>query len=168
MPLTHITELPTDEQQQAISDGIDAIEANEPYKAALSDDEKNKYPTIAEDRYSYAVKAIKDLAPEWVDKMAPDVAAKLPQAALSMEVMEIYRPIISKLKTLLEYFTDGKHIAGYQGYLFLRSFYGEAKALQARGVAGADALVDELEKLWKDQGGPGELGDEPPEEDTPA
>ncbi len=155
MPLTHITELPTDEQQQAISDGMDAIEANEPYKTALSDDEKNKYQTIAEERYPFAVKAIKDLAPEWVDKMAPDVASGLPQAALSMEVMEIYRPIISKLKTLLEYFEDGNHIAGYQGYEFLKSFYGEAQGLQERGVAGADALVDELKKLWEDQGGPG-------------
>ncbi len=155
MSLTHITELPTDEQQQAINDALDAIEANEPYKAALSDDEKNKFQTIAEDRYPYAVKAIKDLAPEWVDKMAPDVAAKLPQAALSMEVMEIYRPIISKLKTLLEYFTDGHHIAGYQGYEFLKSFYGEAQGLQARGVAGADTLVDELKKLWEDQGADG-------------
>jgi len=162
MALTHITEPPTDEQQQAISDGIDEIDANEPYKAVLSDDEKNKYQTIAEDRYSYAVKAINDLAPDWVDKMAPDVAAMVPQATVSLEVMDIYRPIISKLKTLLEYFTDGNHIAGYQGYQFLRAFYGEAQALQARGVAGADTLVEELEKLWEDQGGSGET---PPEEE---
>ena len=155
MPLTIITTAPTAAQTTAVNGAITTIETNEPYKATLTEDEKNDFQTVAANRYPYAVKAIKDLAPNWTGKMAPDVAAMLPQATVSLTVMDTYRPIISRLKILLEYFTDGHHIAGYQAYQFLKAFYGEAQALKARGVAGADALVDELAPLFANQGGAG-------------
>ena len=155
MPLTIITTAPTAAQTTAVNGAITTIETNEPYKATLTEDEKNDFQTVAANRYPYAVKAIKDLAPNWTGKMAPDVAAMLPQATVSLTVMDTYRPIISRLKILLEYFTDGHHIAGYQAYQFLKAFYGEAQALKSRGVAGADALVDELAPLFANQGGAG-------------
>lgn len=149
MPLITINTEPSAEQKTAINEALKNIEENEPYKASLTDEDKNNHPTTAAERYPYVVKAVRDLAPLWVNKMAPDIAAELPLAVTSLNVMETYRPIISQLYMLLEYFTDGNHIAGHQCYMFLKHFYGEAQGLKARGIPGADALVAELAPLFE-------------------
>jgi len=148
MSLIPITAAPAAAQTEAVNFSIATIEVNEPYKETLTEDEKKNFPTVQAERYPFVVKAIKDLAPAWVSKMAPDVAAMVPKATVSLQVMDIYRPQISKLKVLLELFTDAHHVAGFQAFEFLRAFYGEAQALESRGVAGADALVEELAPLF--------------------
>lgn len=142
----------TPAQKAAIEKAIEVISKNLPHKATLSTSEKDNMPTIGPARYPYAVKGIKDLAPHWVKKMAPDISAMLPEATLSLKLVDDYRPIISQLNTLLEYFTDGQHIAGAQAFAFLRAFYGEGQSMKERGVAGADSLVDELAPLFAGQG----------------
>ena len=148
MSFTPITVAPTAAQTAAVNTAITTIETNEPYKATLSDDEKNNYQTVSAERYPFVVKAIRDLAPFWSAKMAPDVAAMVTQATVSLTVMDIYRPQISKLKMMLEFFTDAHHVVGFQAYGFLKAFYGEAQAMEKRGVPGADALVAELAPLF--------------------
>ena len=160
MSFTPITVAPTAAQTAAVNTAITTIETNEPYKATLSDDEKNNYQTVSAERYPFVVKAIRDLAPYWSAKLAPDVSAMIANATVSLQVMDTYRPQISKLKIMLEFFTDAHHVAGFQAYDFLKAFYGEAQALASRGVAGADALVAELAPLFA-QGSATDVGPGP-------
>lgn len=156
---TPITTAPTAGQTAAVNTAITSIEANEPYKVTLSDDEKNKYQTVADERYPYVVKAIKDLAPLWVSKMAPHVGAGLAKAQVSLQVVDTYRAQWQQLLTIVELFGDAKHVAGFQCMDWLSIFYDQAKALKAAGEPGADTLVEFLASLFakaeKDSSTPG-------------
>ena len=148
MPFVPITIAPTAVQTAAVNTAIASIEANEPYKANLSGDEKGNYPTVADERYPFVVKAIKDLAPLWVSKMAPRVGAGLAQAQVSLQVVDTYRAQWQRLLTLVEFFGDAKHVAGFQCMEWLGEFYAQAKALKAAGEPGADTLVEFLAPLF--------------------
>lgn len=144
MAITVITTAPTAAQTTEVNKAMEAIENNEPYKAVLTDAEKNNYPTVAEQRYPFVQRAIRDMATLWMGKMAPDILDGFAKAQISLQVMDTYGQQMIRLEGLKELFKDARHIAGYQSLQWFQDFYDALLSLEKKGVAGADAAVAQL------------------------
>ena len=59
---------------------------------------------------------------------------------------------IGQLRQVIEIYQDTQQVAGSEGYTWTRTLYNTAKEAAENQVPGADAMVDDLAKLFEGQG----------------
>lgn len=151
MPFNKVNVQMTAAQLAAVQAGIDAILNNLPSKFNLTVKERNDLPNIADERYPYAKRGVKNHAvanPALVSGFAGTTA----NATTDFNYYDQLENILLQVLKVVEIVKDTQHVAGSEVYAWLRELYRSAKAAADNQVPGADAVADDLGKLFEGQG----------------
>jgi len=151
MPFSNIDTTFTPAQLAAIEAAVAQILANLPAQHNLTKEERTELPNISDERYPYAQRGIEIHGPN-NPLLVSGFAGTQAEATNDFTFYNQSEGIIQRLLQVVEIATDTQHVAGSEGYVWLRELYRTAKGAAENQVPGA--VVDDLKTLFEQQGTP--------------
>jgi len=152
MPLPAINIIFTPDQLTAVDGALDALEANCPFRVNIPSGEKNDEQAMNVKRYPFVKNVIENYAPA-NPGLQPGFLV-LADAAKDLTLYDQFTPRINRLQSILESYIDTQWLGGTEGYTYFREFYAIVERAKNNNVPGADAIYNDLKRLYEDQGGP--------------
>ncbi len=141
----------TPENKEMVFQAIRDAKTGMPYLVKLSKDDRKSLQKMDDGRKPFVQKGVefatgnKDLDPgSGLLKAAPN----------DVELYSFLAVLENELRQMLEMVVDTKMLAGSEAYDVGRFIYMKAKMNVAMGIPGSQAIVDELSKLYKQNGIP--------------
>lgn len=128
-----------------------------PFLIKLSDDDRKSLQMINDGRKPFVEKSI-DFG---IRNANLDPGSGLLQAAPNdVSLFSFLSTVENELEQMLEMVRDTKQVAGSEAYEVARIIYMKAKMNVKMGIPGSQAIVDELSKLYKQNGASAKNADE--------
>ena len=139
----------TPENKEKVIQAIRSAKTGMPYLIKLSDEERKSLAKMDDKRKPFVQKSI-DFAAHNIDL---DPGSGLLQGAPNdIDLYTFLAALENDLEQLLEMVIDTKQLAGSEAYEVARFIYMKAKMNEKLGLPGSKAIVDELGKLFKQNG----------------
>lgn len=152
MALPAINTIFTPAQLAAMDAALDALETNCPFRVNIPAGEKNDEQAMNVKRYPFTKNVIENYAPA-NPAMQPGFIP-IADASNDMVLYDQFTPRINRLQSILESYLDTQWLAGTEGYGYFREFYAIVERAKNNNVPGADAIYNDLKRLYEEQGGP--------------
>lgn len=149
LPVINITF--TAAQLAAINAAITALETNAPFRVNIPADEKSDEQAMNVKRLPYVQNVINNMAPA-NPGMQPGFMP-IADATNDLNLYMQFLPIIGRLQSVLESYMDTQWLGGVEAYAYFREFYAVVERAKNNNVPGADALFNDLKRLYEEQGG---------------
>lgn len=120
-----------------------------PFLIKLADDERKSLQTIDDGRKPFVDKSL-DLAKR--NAQLDPGAGMIDQASNDIDLYSFLSTVENELRQLLEMVRDSKQLAGSEAYEVARFVYMKAKMNVKMSMPGSQSVVDELSKLFKQNG----------------
>ena len=139
----------TPENKETVLQAIRDAKAGMPFLIKLSKDDRKSLQKMDDGRKPFVQKGIefatgnKDLDPG---------SGLLEAAPNDVELYSFLAALENELRQMLEMVIDTKMLAGSEAYDVGRFIYMKAKMNVATGIPGSQAIVDDLSKLFKQNG----------------
>lgn len=150
LPAINITFTPA--QLAAIDAAITALETNCPFRVNIPADDKNEEQAMNVKRYPFTKNVIVNYAPANTG-LQPGFLP-LTEAERDFTLFDQFTPFINRITAVLESYVDTQWLAGAEAYAYFREFYAVVERAKNNNVPGADAIYNDLKRLYEDQGGP--------------
>lgn len=145
------------ETKDSVLQAVGTIKLAMPFLVKLSDDDRKSLQMVNDGRKPFVEKSV-DLATR---NAALDPGSGLLAAALNDVSLFPFLSIVeNELEQVLEMVRDTKQLAGSEAYEVARIIYLKAKMNVKLGIPGSQAIVDELSKLFKQNGAPAKMSPE--------
>ncbi len=139
----------SDENRKRALELIAELKSLFPFGVTISNEEKKTMPKMDDGRQPFVEKALMygkqepSIVPPYVDinELSKDFV-------LNKSMSEIEKAINS----LAELISDTRVVAGSEAYVAALSIYNSAKGASKSGISGARTIVDDLKKLFENQG----------------
>lgn len=151
MPFNKLNITLTAPEEAAIQGAIDALKTNLPFGINLTKQERVELSNLQDERLSFVTKIIEDYAPA-NPGLVSGFAGTLAEAQTDFTLYNQLRNFIGQMKSVVEMYEDTQQVAGSEDYTFSREFYASAQRGAENNVPGADAIVDDLGRLFEEQG----------------
>ena len=125
--------------------------ANMPVQFNLTKAERKSVPNISNERYPFVQRAIQNHGPN-NPNLVSGFAGTQAEAANDLTFYDQVENFIGQLQQVIEIYQDTQQVAGSESYTWTRALYNTAKEAAENQVPGADAVVDDLSKLFEGQG----------------
>lgn len=139
----------TTETKDSVLQAISATKATMPFLIKLSDDDRRSLQMVDDGRKPFVEKSI-DIASR--NPSLDPGSGLLEVAPNDVNLYSFLSTVENELKQLLEMVRDTKQVAGSEAYDVARFVYMKAKMNVKMGIPGSQAIVDELSKLFKQNG----------------
>lgn len=153
MSLPAINIIFTPLQLTAISAALDALEANCPFRVNIPAAEKREENALDTRRYPYTQNVIENYASANPTLQPPFVS--LADAQRDFQLYDQFSPLLNRLASILEAYTDTQWLAGVEAYNYHREFFAIVERAKNNNVPGSDAIYNDLKRLYEDQGNQG-------------
>lgn len=150
LPVINITFTPV--QLTAIDAALDALESNAPFRVNIPADDKNDEQAMNVTRYPFVKNVIENYAP--ANPTLQPGFLPLPDAKNDLNLYDQFTPRVNRLASILESYIDTQWLAGTEGYNYFREFYAIVERAKNNNVPGADAIYNDLKRLYEEQGPP--------------
>lgn len=150
MALPAINIIFTPAQQAAIDAALDALETNAPFRVNIPADDKNDEQAMNVKRYPFTKNVIENYAP--ANPTLQPGFMPIGDAKNDMTLYDQFTPKINRLASILESYIDTQWLAGTEGYAYFREFYAIVERAKNNNVPGADAIYNDLKRLYEEQG----------------
>lgn len=148
LPAINITFTPI--QLTNIDAALAALEANCPFRVNVPAGEKNEDQAMNVKRYPFVADVINNIAPSRPD-LQPGYLP-FPDAVNDHTLYDQFTPRVQRLASILESYTDTQYVAGVEDYFYFRKFYAIVQEAATANVPGADAILQNLKRLYEEQG----------------
>ncbi|MEO5569321.1 MAG: hypothetical protein ABIT08_09090 [Bacteroidia bacterium] len=152
MALPAINIIFTPVQLAAIDAALDALQTNCPFRVNIPANDKNDEQSMNVKRYPYVKNVIENYAP--ANPGLQPSFLPLADAQNDMTLYDQFSPRIQRIASILESYIDTQWLGGTEGYTYFREFYAVVERAKNNNVPGADAIYNDLKRLYEDQGGP--------------
>lgn len=137
------------ETKDSVLQAIGGTKASMPFLIKLSDDDRKTLQMVDDGRKPFVEKSIEFA----VRNPSLDPGSGMLEAAPNdVSLYSFLSTVENELKQLLEMVRDTKQVAGSEAYDVARFVYMKAKMNVKMGIPGSQAIVDELSKLYKQNG----------------
>ena len=150
LPAINITFTPL--QITAINAALDALEANFPFRVNIPAADKSGEQALDTRRYPYTRDVIQNYAPANV-RLQPNFMP-LAEAVNDFTLYDQFTPLINRLASILESYTDTQWLGGVEAYTYFREFFAVVERAKNQNVPGSDVIYNDLKRLYEEQGGP--------------
>ena len=150
LPAINITLSPA--QLTAINAALDALEANCPFRVNIPAGDKNEEQALDTKRYPFTRDVIQNYAPANA-KLQPNFLPLI-EADNDLKLYDQFIPLVNRIASVLESYTDTQWLAGVEAYTYFREFFAVVERAKNQNVPGSDAIYNDLKRLYEDQGGP--------------
>ena len=150
LPILNIIFTPA--QLAAIDAALDALELNAPFRVNVPATEKNEEQAMNVKRYPYVQNTINNHAPANANMQPPFIP--LADARNDLTLFDQFTPRINRLNSIQESYVDTQWVAGTEAYNYFRKFYAIVEQAKTDNVPGADAIYQDLKRLFEEQGPP--------------
>ena len=159
MPFSNIDITLDSNQQASIQNALDDLldVKNLPVQFNLTKAERTALQNIADERYPYVQRAIKNHGP-LNPTLVSGFAGNQKEADNDLLFFDQMEKFIGRLRQIIEIYQDTQQVAGSEAYKWTRALYNTAKDAAANQVPGADAVADDLAPLFEQE----DKGDTPP------
>jgi hypothetical protein len=151
MPVQRINQTFTAVQKTDIQAAITQVDASIPFAINLTKHERESIPNIQNERYPYVRRCIEIHAVN-NPNMISGFAGTLAQAQTDWDLIQNMDTFILQLEQLLEKCKDTRQAGANDLFKFFLEFFASAQRAAENQVPGADAVVDDLKKLFENQG----------------
>ena len=151
MPINKIDIVFTDDQTAAINGAITAINSNFPFAQNLTEAEKDANQTIDSVRLPYVMRTVEIHAPT-NPTFVSGFNGTLLNAQNDWTLYNQLEAFKQNLLMLINKMTETQDVAGAELYKFMLDVYDMAIKADNANVPGAKAVVDDLKKLFENQG----------------
>lgn len=139
-------------QLTAIDAALTALETSCPFRVNVPAGEKNEDQAMSVKRYPFVQNTINNHAPANANMQPPFIL--LADARNDLTLFDQFTPRISRLNSIVESYIDTQWVAGTEAYNYFRKFYAIVEQAKTDNVPGADAVYQDLKRLFEDQGTP--------------
>lgn len=137
-------------QVAAITAALDALETNCPFRVNIPAGEKPDEQAMNTKRYPYTRDVILHYAPANLKLQPPFLP--LADAANDFTLYDQFTPLINRITSILESYIDTQWLGGVEAYLYFREFFAVVERAKNNNVPGADAIYNDLKRLYEEQG----------------
>ena len=137
------------EAKAPVMEAIGATKLAMPFLIKLSDDDRRSMQMMDDGRKPFVEKCI-DYASR--NESLDPGSGLLELAPNDVSLYSFLSTVENELKQMLEMVHDTKQVAGSEAYQVARIVYMKAKMNVKMGIPGSQAIVDELSKLYKQNG----------------
>jgi hypothetical protein len=141
----------TTAQLTAIDGALDALETNAPFRVNVPSNDKNDEQAMNVKRYPFVKNVIENYAP--ANPSLQPGFLPLADATNDLILYDQFTPRINRLASILESYIDTQWLGGSEGFTYFREFYAIVERAKNNNVPGADAIYNDLKRLYQDQGG---------------
>jgi hypothetical protein len=134
------------ETKEKIFQAIKSVREEMPYLIKLSEDEHKSLQKMEDGRKPFVHKCFEIAAKNEVLDPGSDILKSAPN---DLELYLFLSSVENQLHQLLELVSDTKQLAGAEAYDIARFIYMKAKMNVKLGIPGSQAIVDELNKLYR-------------------
>lgn len=150
LPAINITFTPA--QLAAINTALNDLETNCPFRVNIPAGDKSDEQAMNVKRYPYTKDVIDNIAP--ANAILQPTFISLSDARTDLGLFDQFTPLIGRLTSILESYIDTQWLAGTEGYAYFREFFAVVERAKNNNVPGADAIYQNLKRLFEEQGGP--------------
>jgi hypothetical protein len=138
-------------QIAAMDAALTALETNCPFRVNIPADDKKDEQAMNVKRYPFVKTVIENYAPANVNMQPPFIP--LADGQNDLKLYEQFIPILNRLNGILESFLDTQWLAGTEAYgNYFLEFYSVVERAKNNNVPGADAIWNDLKRLFEGQG----------------
>jgi hypothetical protein len=137
-------------QLAAINAALDILESNCPFRVNIPALEKRRGQGLSVKRYPYVKNVIENYAPA-NPAMQPGFMT-LADAKNDFDLYNQFTPLLLRLASIVESYSDTQWLAGKEVYAYYREFFAQAERAKNNNAPGADSIYLDLKSIFEKQG----------------